>query len=257
LGDPDHYVPLANLLTVGMPMYGLHVLDQTPGALREMTMQHLAAHHIEAMLRIQKNGPYVLVGHSSGGLLAYEMASQLLSSGEKIGFIGLIDTFDLRNEISPSVCGPEFEQEFLIGYIKRTINQFNLGLASKKEAFDGINSMIFTDATLFFNAAKEHELLPEGFNFEEARDRVPYAAALVTMAYAYVPPIIEAAVHQFAATASMRDSPRLKWKEEATGRWVVHAIRGDHQNIMHHPSIQDLANEMSIELMKLTDSERA
>ena len=42
--------------------------------------------------RIQRDGPYQLIGYSFGGVIAYEMARQLLASGERVNFLGLLDT---------------------------------------------------------------------------------------------------------------------------------------------------------------------
>ncbi|PZV23418.1 MAG: hypothetical protein DCF12_19045 [Snowella sp.] len=57
------------------------------------TIEELAKHYIEEMQSLQPKGPYFLIGHSFGGLVAYEMAQQLLAKGEQIGFIALFDTF--------------------------------------------------------------------------------------------------------------------------------------------------------------------
>jgi amino acid adenylation domain-containing protein len=44
------------------------------------------------MLRLQPDGPYVMVGYSFGGLLAYELAGRLQALGHGVQLVGLIDT---------------------------------------------------------------------------------------------------------------------------------------------------------------------
>jgi len=48
--------------------------------------------YVEELRRIQSEGPYQLIGYSFGGVIAYEMARQLLASGEHVNFLGLLDS---------------------------------------------------------------------------------------------------------------------------------------------------------------------
>ena len=41
---------------------------------------------------VQPHGPYLLAGHSFGGKVCFEIAQQLVRPGERISFLGLIDT---------------------------------------------------------------------------------------------------------------------------------------------------------------------
>ena len=51
-----------------------------------------ARRYVDELRRIQREGPYQLIGYSFGGVVAYEMARQLLGSGERVSFLGLLDT---------------------------------------------------------------------------------------------------------------------------------------------------------------------
>jgi thioesterase domain-containing protein/acyl carrier protein len=51
-----------------------------------------ARRYVEELRVIQREGPYQLIGYSFGGVIAYEMARQLLASGERVNFLGLLDT---------------------------------------------------------------------------------------------------------------------------------------------------------------------
>jgi thioesterase domain-containing protein/acyl carrier protein len=51
-----------------------------------------ARRYVQELRRIQRVGPYQLIGYSFGGVIAYEMARQLLASGERVTFLGLLDT---------------------------------------------------------------------------------------------------------------------------------------------------------------------
>jgi amino acid adenylation domain-containing protein len=53
----------------------------------------LASHYIEEMQQVQPSGPYHILGFSFGGLIAYEMACQLVANGYQVNFLGLLDTY--------------------------------------------------------------------------------------------------------------------------------------------------------------------
>jgi amino acid adenylation domain-containing protein len=55
-------------------------------------LEELASHYISEMQLIQPSGPYNLVGFSFGGVVAYEMANQLVAAGQQVNFLGLFDS---------------------------------------------------------------------------------------------------------------------------------------------------------------------
>ncbi|MBW9354376.1 enterobactin non-ribosomal peptide synthetase EntF [Citrobacter sp. EC_71] len=50
-------------------------------------------HHLATLLNQQSHGPYYLLGYSLGGTLAQGIAARLLARGEKVAFLGLLDTW--------------------------------------------------------------------------------------------------------------------------------------------------------------------
>jgi thioesterase domain-containing protein len=53
----------------------------------------MAAHFIDEIRTIQPHGPYWLGGYSFGGIVAFEMARQLLEQREDIALLALFDTW--------------------------------------------------------------------------------------------------------------------------------------------------------------------
>uniref|UniRef100_UPI001BD6B553 thioesterase domain-containing protein n=1 Tax=Photorhabdus heterorhabditis TaxID=880156 RepID=UPI001BD6B553 len=90
MGDYSYVFGLANHLPSGYPIYALpwQSIDEEPMA----TMEELAARMITLMKAVQPDGPYRIGGYSSGGILAYAIVQRLLSAGEAVNFLGLIDT---------------------------------------------------------------------------------------------------------------------------------------------------------------------
>ncbi|WP_372752961.1 thioesterase domain-containing protein, partial [Mariniflexile sp.] len=49
--------------------------------------------YIEAITKANPKGPYALAGYSFGGIIAYEMAKQMLAQNKKITMLGMLDTY--------------------------------------------------------------------------------------------------------------------------------------------------------------------
>lgn len=60
---------------------------------RLRTFEELAEMYLDQVRGIQPHGPYHFIGWSFGGILAMEMSRRLVVSDEKIGFLGIIDTY--------------------------------------------------------------------------------------------------------------------------------------------------------------------
>lgn len=56
------------------------------------TVEGLVPVLIQEIRRTQPHGPYALAGFSLGGLLAYEIARQLSAAGERIEWLGPLDS---------------------------------------------------------------------------------------------------------------------------------------------------------------------
>lgn len=53
----------------------------------------MAAHYVTEILKIQPHGPYYMGGSSAGGIVAFEMAQQLVAQGKTVGVLALFDTW--------------------------------------------------------------------------------------------------------------------------------------------------------------------
>jgi len=74
---------MAARLDVDQPFYGLRS-PEADGAVARLTVEDLAAKYIRDIPGSATKGPYLLAGASFGGLIAYEMATQLITAGEKL-----------------------------------------------------------------------------------------------------------------------------------------------------------------------------
>src|SRR5262249_2183199 len=243
---------LAHQLNLDQPYYGLQP-HGLAGVRAPSTVEEMAIDYLKEIQAVQPKGPYFLGGYSFGGLVAFEMAQQLYKQGQKVSFLGLLDPTDPHNSpsrppISPNpsnllakitlvrdkigchsrtlaLHGPQDKLTYILGKmgaklrgqleaiadrIKKTICQLCLGITGR---------------------------LPQAlrmFYFLETSDRA---------ARAYVPYVYPGCITLFQ-TNSDSLTPQSDWGRLAAGGLELHAIPGNHLDIMSEPHVQTLAAKL-------------
>jgi hypothetical protein len=86
---PFYCFTLARLLGSAQPFYALDTYKyNSPDA--PLTLEGVAAAHLQSLRAIQPEGPYLLGGFCNGSYLAYEVAKQLEAQGQKVALLVLI-----------------------------------------------------------------------------------------------------------------------------------------------------------------------
>jgi amino acid adenylation domain-containing protein len=91
-GHVFRYMALVNALGNDQPAYGLQASGLEAGETLGESIESMAKSYIDAIKEFQPAGPYRLLGYSSGGLLAFEMAQQLRQRGDVVDFLAILDT---------------------------------------------------------------------------------------------------------------------------------------------------------------------
>jgi thioesterase domain-containing protein len=85
---------MARYLGEDQPVYGLVPRGLDGAQPYHTRVEDMAAHYVNAIRHQQPEGPYRLVGHSFGGIVAYEVAQQIVAKGGVVDFLGLFDTIE-------------------------------------------------------------------------------------------------------------------------------------------------------------------
>jgi amino acid adenylation domain-containing protein len=81
-GNVLPFAQLAKLLGSNQPCYGLQARGLDGKESPFTSVPEMASHYIAEIRRVRPNGPYIIFGSCTGGLIAYEMAQQLLGQGQ-------------------------------------------------------------------------------------------------------------------------------------------------------------------------------
>jgi thioesterase domain-containing protein/acyl carrier protein len=84
------YADLLRRLGPDQPCYGLRSPGELPDEPQPRTLEELAARHRAAIERVQPTGPYRLCGVCFGGVVAFEIARQLVARGETVALLAIV-----------------------------------------------------------------------------------------------------------------------------------------------------------------------
>jgi thioesterase domain-containing protein/acyl carrier protein len=90
-GEPFYCWELSRCLGPDQPLYGLRSQGHC-GEPVQHTVSEMAAHYVQVIRAVQRNGPYYLGGFCFGGMVAYEMARLLTAQGQDVALLALFNT---------------------------------------------------------------------------------------------------------------------------------------------------------------------
>ncbi|REG22604.1 amino acid adenylation domain-containing protein [Archangium gephyra] len=214
------YQALARMLDPRLPIYGVRARGLEPGELPAGNIEAMATLYVEAVRTRQPSGPYRLAGHSFGGIVAYEMAQQLLARREQVEALVLMD--------SP---GP---------------GQMPVNLGSQEEIQEYFHRMapeLFRE--LFLRPSGQEGELEALLPRSEVFLRVFQENAAAMFAYAPRPyPGRLVFFHAQERDAINPRHPELAWIPLAAEGVEVHVVPGNHVTLLAEPHVQGLARKV-------------
>jgi arthrofactin-type cyclic lipopeptide synthetase C len=204
-----------------VPVYALPAPPLSDASPR--TVEGMATRLRRMIREVQPAGPYRVGGWSFGGVLAYEIASQLIGENETVEFVGMIDSYapalsmdaataDGGGETSPATA--DYEDADVEAHVARQRAEGEL---------------------------PDHVTVPR---FLEMRDRRRVHQQALR---GYDPQPLPVVVHLFAAREeSPTEDPSHGWRDLLPERWLrVTPVPGTHQSMMDPPNVAVLGEALS------------
>ncbi|HEY1354225.1 MAG TPA: amino acid adenylation domain-containing protein [Ktedonobacteraceae bacterium] len=241
------YVDLARQL--GRPFYGLQAegLFDTPRA--PDSLQEIASHYCAALQATWPRGPYLLGGWSLGGVIALEMAQQLLAQGQQIAQLLLIDS------VVPalSIQAPEISaQELLL--------DFALHLGASQEQLNPIEEQLcrltgHEQWACLIDQLKACRVLPPDIATAHLQQHFRTYQALIQAWLRYRPRPYPGTLTLLRASERHGDDYGPGWQQIVSAeRLTVLEIPGDHYTLMRPPYVTALAASVRQCLATAADS---
>ncbi|CAI8734121.1 arthrofactin-type cyclic lipopeptide synthetase C [Pseudomonas chlororaphis] len=262
----DVYFPaLGKHIAGDFPIYGLPGVALGQPQLH--TMQCLATRLVGLIREVQAEGPYRLAGWSFGGVLAYEIAQQLIGQDQEVEFLGLIDSYvpRLTDQGKARWSGDNALKLHLLLqcslYWKAQGAAGTSALASLDSLHRALDGL---DFAALLQCCRDQRLLYPDMAAATDADLLGFLEREVGHGHAlahYSLFALDLPVYLFCAeerpTELSRRSQLLGWDQVlAADRLRAIPVPGDHQSMMQTPHIQVLGQAIS-QALQASAAERA
>ncbi|MEO1004241.1 MAG: amino acid adenylation domain-containing protein [Cyanobacteria bacterium J06638_38] len=255
-GNVIYFYDLARYLGTDRPCYGLQALGLDGESQPHNRIEDMATHYLKAIQAVQPQGPYFLAGHSSGGLVAFEMATQLQQQGHEVGLVAIFDMEAPIRDRYP--IGADWDCAQWLTRIAGIIGHYvgkDLGVSG--EAL----RLLETEQQLSYigERLKMVDLLPPEAGIKQVRGLVRVFQANYQASAQYQPRQIyptpvtffRAKEVYFDDTATdklsqIRQQPSWGWEQFSTVPVETHVVPGDHITMLAQPHVALLAEKLSI-----------
>lgn len=193
----------------------------------------------------QPSGPYRLVGHCFGGVIAYEMARQLLAAGEEVLFLGMLDSAH-PSIAPPSLSALSLQSVDAAGVLRQVEDHFG----EHSDQALAMRDLVAAGGDLgdVVHRARQRNLLPPRYQSAELAEihrdiavRNAYLKAWLT----YRPEPMGLRVHLYVASDEPHAARDLGWHASLDERRLhVEAVGGDHFSMLKAPHVADLAGRL-------------
>jgi acyl transferase domain-containing protein/thioesterase domain-containing protein len=121
-GGDMPYLNLARRMPEDVGVFGIEPRRVAGVPLAHVSIEDMASFYVEEIRGKQPHGPYLLGGICAGGVIAYEMASQLIRAGESVELVAMLDAALAGIEERPGL------------HTKQQLDRFKTALADSKKS---------------------------------------------------------------------------------------------------------------------------
>jgi thioesterase domain-containing protein len=202
------YAGLARYLDRERPFYGLRIRGVDDLTDPHETVEKMAAEHVAEIRGVQPHGPYLIGGSCVGGVVAFEIAQQLLAQGEAIGSLILIDSrFPSQGWLLRFVLGEFWRSEVL-----PLTRSYRRGAA-------GLRAALKEKITMLTNPSPEQRV---------GRKKVQIGWKYLRRTLRYSPRPYPGPITLILCEAQKTADPTRVWCDLAAGGLDIHEVPGDH-----------------------------
>ena len=247
------YGNLSRRLGTGQPVYGFKSrgLD---GEQEFSRIEEMAAAYVKDLRVVQPHGPYYLGGYCFGGNVAFEMARQLSSAGEKIALLALMNCAPPNSRYTQVRFNPRWLARLLknlfywAGYFKQWTptqrREFFIWKIGRLKEKLGLKSRQERDSDSIVRPDQIRDLVDlSSFTAEERALWETHIRALIN----YHPQSFAGKVHLFRSPGHplwCSFDPDYGWGELANGGVEIAIVPGAHEKILEEPCVEVVAAEL-------------
>ncbi|MEM9482660.1 MAG: amino acid adenylation domain-containing protein [Cyanobacteria bacterium P01_F01_bin.116] len=235
-GEVLFYQLLAEYLGQDQPFYALRARGNDYPDMPHQDIKEMAACYVEAMRKIQPEGPYRLGGTSLGGIVAFEMAQQLRTLGQTTELLVLFDTGGFDDFTWPLPLHQRMINAF------RYIPKYGLADTRKRLSLRILKLFTIDSAVEFYRATGT---LPRRSSHAMRVWETVWEANLDALEE-YIPQTYDGSLTLLRAIGDgsfmwNKHEPDYGWGRYALGGVNYHDVPGTHIGIFQEPHVEQLA----------------
>jgi amino acid adenylation domain-containing protein len=233
------FIELAAQLGPEQPVYGLQLpvsIDEHQADLRTV-----AANYLGQVRTVQPSGPYHFAGHSSGGLVVFEMACQLSEQGESVGLLALLDC---DPNTGKSAHHPFRDWKSLKASFSRARTAFQLREFGMREVV--ASRIDYQRIKIKIWRADRSRRAGRALGQVEAEGHL----ALALRDYELRPYPGNVTLFIAQDEPGLKGEPANAWKGTVLGGCETRMIPGTHRTILSRPQVISLAHEIRLRMPK-------
>ncbi|TSC22976.1 non-ribosomal peptide synthetase/type I polyketide synthase [Corallococcus sp. Z5C101001] len=204
------YLPLTRRLGADRPVHAFRASGLEPGERLYRDVPEMARQYVDELLEFQPQGPFWLGGHSSGGVIAYEMAGILLERGHAVAGVIQIDTVTVDDSRRLGIRS--------VGDVLQLIDAFR---EISPRAAEGLRAAMEVDTRLRDVVLATNEAIAA---YSPGRHAVPLVYLRAT-----------------ERDAVLDGHAEAWWKALTTASFRAHEVRGNHFTVMEEPFVAEVA----------------
>ncbi|MEE4001863.1 amino acid adenylation domain-containing protein, partial [Tenacibaculum sp. FZY0031] len=243
-GMVDYYYDLAQMLGENRAVYGIEAYGMQGEELPLSSVEEMARKNIEEIRKVQPKGPYAIVGHSDGGIIALEMKRQLDAEKELV-ILTMLDSQLGIQPVKEEQIG-EHVSFLLERYLREEFFTPKEGCKREhieKEFFEmknniskkGISSVVFNFLETYFEIDDYMETFKKLFKVCLTNLTLDYE--IVNDNYEAL--LIQAESHNY----EFKDENVKRWKSK-NSRMIFETSSGDHFTMVQKENVEELSKKI-------------
>ena len=247
------FAQLARLLGPDQPFYGLQARGLDGKEAPFISVPEMARHFVNEIQQLRPQGPYVIAGACTGGLIAYEIAQQLKAQGKGVTLL-LMDTWhpsSYRKQPSMGLMGLWFP----LMVVWETVRAFLRTSPKDRAPFLQIKAkrlMTFLQGGTTEDEKRMEEAWETGMQVERVTTATFHAVAHYEV-QRYPGTLLNCIASERVVMDGIRDT-RHEWPQLAeNGSDTVSIVAGDSGRLFVSPHVEDLAGHIQRYVAKASD----
>ena len=248
-GNVVAFKPLVDRLAETNPIYGLEARGADGILPTHETIEEMATSYIDAILSVEPNGPYCLLGYSGGGVIGFEIAQQLEKAGKRVAMLAMVDS------LAPDHAPTAFERA------RHYLNDISL-----KRIRNSLSHRIGRLQARFDTFSSSDCMRSKSYRCENDANADRCFQAYLRAQQRYMPQPYEGDLLLYRATEAdiqfASAGKHLGWDRHLKGRIELEEIEANHFEILHPPAIDAIADlvgqrmdRASCDAMQMTGAE--